>query len=52
MSGEPAIATVGLTKDYGSGHGLFGLDLEVHRGEVFVLTAAAMIGCGRRDLVA
>ena len=35
MSAEPAIATVGLTKDYGSGHGLFGLDLEVRRGEVF-----------------
>jgi len=35
LSAEPAIATVGLTKDYGSGHGLFGLDLEVRRGEVF-----------------
>jgi ABC-2 type transport system ATP-binding protein len=35
VSGEPAIATAGLTKDYGSGHGLFGLDLEVARGEVF-----------------
>lgn len=33
-SGE-AIATRGLSKDYGSGHGLFGLDLEVHHGEVF-----------------
>jgi ABC-2 type transport system ATP-binding protein len=31
----PAIATNGLSKDYGSGHGLFGLDLEVHEGEVF-----------------
>ena len=35
MSSEPAIATAGLTKDYGSGHGLFALDLEVARGEVF-----------------
>jgi len=31
----PAIATAGLTKDYGSGRGLFGLDLEVEAGEVF-----------------
>jgi beta-exotoxin I transport system ATP-binding protein len=31
----PAIATSALTKDYGSGRGLFGLDLEVERGEVF-----------------
>jgi ABC-2 type transport system ATP-binding protein len=29
------IATSGLSKDYGSGRGLFGLDLEVHQGEVF-----------------
>jgi ABC-2 type transport system ATP-binding protein len=29
------IATSGLTKDYGSGRGLFGLDLEVRQGEVF-----------------
>lgn len=35
MSGQPAIATTGLSKDYGSGRGLFGLDLEVERGEVF-----------------
>jgi beta-exotoxin I transport system ATP-binding protein len=34
-SSEPAIATAGLTKDYGSGHGLFDLDLEVGRGEIF-----------------
>src|SRR3954451_8916541 len=32
---SPAIATHGLSKDYGSGHGLFDLDLEVERGEVF-----------------
>jgi ABC-2 type transport system ATP-binding protein len=32
---ESAISTVGLTKDYGGGHGLFDLDLDVHRGEVF-----------------
>src|SRR6185437_8549495 len=31
----PAIATSGLSKDYGSGHGLFALDLEVQRGEIF-----------------
>jgi ABC-2 type transport system ATP-binding protein len=29
------IATSGLSKDYGAGRGLFGLDLEVGRGEVF-----------------
>lgn len=35
MSARPAIATRGLTKDYGSGRGLFGLDLEVQQGEIF-----------------
>jgi ABC-2 type transport system ATP-binding protein len=30
-----AISTKGLTKDYGSGRGLFDLDLEVAEGEVF-----------------
>jgi ABC-2 type transport system ATP-binding protein len=30
-----AIRTRGLSKDYGQGHGLFDLDLEVQRGEVF-----------------
>ena len=30
-----AIRTEGLTKDYGQGHGLFDLDLEVEVGEVF-----------------
>ena len=30
-----AIATQGLTKDYGSGRGIFDLDLTVHDGEVF-----------------
>ena len=35
MSADPAIAIRGLSKDYGSGHGLFDLDLEVERGEVF-----------------
>jgi beta-exotoxin I transport system ATP-binding protein len=30
-----AIRATGLTKDYGKGHGLFDLDLEVRRGEVF-----------------
>src|ERR1039458_10805520 len=35
MSAEPVIATSGLSKDYGSGRGLFELDLEVRQGEVF-----------------
>src|SRR6202042_3378687 len=35
VSAEPVIATSGLSKDYGSGRGLFGLDLEVRQGEVF-----------------
>jgi ABC-2 type transport system ATP-binding protein len=35
LTAQPAIVTSGLSKDYGSGHGLFGLDLEVQRGEVF-----------------
>ncbi len=30
-----AVRTSGLTKDYGLGHGVFDLDLEVRRGEVF-----------------
>jgi ABC-2 type transport system ATP-binding protein len=32
---DPAIVTSGLSKDYGSARGLFGLDLEVGRGEIF-----------------
>jgi ABC-2 type transport system ATP-binding protein len=32
---DAAISTHGLSKDYGGGHGLFGLDLEVERGEIF-----------------
>jgi ABC-2 type transport system ATP-binding protein len=35
MSGGPAIAASGLSKDYGSGRGLFELDLEVAPGEIF-----------------
>jgi ABC-2 type transport system ATP-binding protein len=35
MSAPPVIATRGLSKDYGSGRGLFELDLEVEPGEVF-----------------
>lgn len=31
----PAISCRGLTKDYGGGHGLFDLDLDVRRGETF-----------------
>jgi ABC-2 type transport system ATP-binding protein len=34
MSGDVAIRTTRLTKDYGQGRGLFGLDLEVHAGEI------------------
>ena len=33
--GPPAIACTGLTKDYGQGHGIFGLDLTVGRGGTF-----------------
>ena len=32
---DMAISCRGLTKDYGGGHGLFDLDLDVRRGEVF-----------------
>ena len=32
---RPPIETQGLTKDYGNGRGIFDLDLEVDRGEVF-----------------
>jgi ABC-2 type transport system ATP-binding protein len=35
MNGAPVIVTSGLSKDYGSGRGLFDLDLEVGQGEVF-----------------
>jgi ABC-2 type transport system ATP-binding protein len=35
LSAPPVISTSGLSKDYGSGRGLFGLDLEVRQGEVF-----------------
>jgi ABC-2 type transport system ATP-binding protein len=35
VTGEPVIVARGLSKDFGSGRGLFGLDLEVGRGEVF-----------------
>jgi len=31
----PALSATGLSKDYGAGRGLFDLDLEVRRGEVF-----------------
>jgi ABC-2 type transport system ATP-binding protein len=34
VTGAAAITTQGLTKDFGAGRGLFGLDLEVARGEV------------------
>jgi ABC-2 type transport system ATP-binding protein len=35
VSADPAIVTRGLSKDYGSGRGLFGLDLEIGQAEVF-----------------
>jgi ABC-2 type transport system ATP-binding protein len=35
LTAAPVISTSGLSKDYGSGRGLFGLDLEVREGEVF-----------------
>jgi ABC-2 type transport system ATP-binding protein len=35
MTSDAAIVTEGLSKDYGNGNGLFQLDLEVARGEVF-----------------
>jgi beta-exotoxin I transport system ATP-binding protein len=35
MSAGPAIATLGLSKNFGAGRGLFDLDLEVERGEIF-----------------
>ncbi len=31
----PAVELRGLTKDYGGGHGIFGLDLEIRPGEIF-----------------
>lgn len=34
MTYTEAIQTKGLSKDYGQGHGLFELDLTVHRGEI------------------
>ncbi len=34
MTDASAIRTSGLTKDYGRGHGVFDLDLEVRRGEI------------------
>lgn len=40
---QPAIKTEGLSKDYGSGHGLFDLDLEVERGEVFGSSGRAQL---------
>jgi ABC-2 type transport system ATP-binding protein len=35
VSAEAVIATAGLSKDYGAGRGVFELDLEVERGEIF-----------------
>jgi ABC-2 type transport system ATP-binding protein len=35
MNMQPAIVMRGLTKDFGSGRGVFGVDLEIEHGEVF-----------------
>jgi ABC-2 type transport system ATP-binding protein len=35
VTAQPVIVTTGLTKDFGSGRGLFELDLEIGQGEVF-----------------
>ena len=35
MTTDSAIRTRGLSKDYGAGNGLFDLDLDVQRGEIF-----------------
>lgn len=48
-SRDPAIRCAGLTKDYGSGRGLFDLDLEVHRGEVFGLIGPN--GAGKTTMI-
>jgi len=32
---DVAVVCSGLTKDYGQGHGVFDLDLAIHRGEIF-----------------
>lgn len=37
MSNETVIECVNLTKDYGSGHGLFNLNVSISKGEVFGL---------------
>ena len=46
---DPAIRCDGLTKDYGSGRGLFDLDLSVHRGEVFGLIGPN--GAGKTTMI-
>lgn len=35
MSSDAVIRTTALSKDFGEGRGLFGLDLEIERGEIF-----------------
>ena len=45
----PAIETRGLTKDYGSGHGVFDLNISVARGQVFGFIGAN--GAGKSTLL-
>ena len=47
MSYTAAICTRGLSKDYGAGHGLFDLELEVERGEIFGRLPAVVGAPGR-----
>ena len=45
----PAVKCAGLTKDYGDGHGLFDLDLEIMRGESFGLIGPN--GAGKTTMI-
>lgn len=45
----PAVACAGLTKDYGRGRGVFDLDLEIRRGEIFGLIGPN--GAGKSTMI-
>jgi ABC-2 type transport system ATP-binding protein len=45
----PAIVCAGLTKDYGQGRGVFDLDLEIRRGEIFGLIGPN--GAGKTTMI-